>query len=176
MPVETCVALAHACPSGAITYERHDGGPREPAPPVNVLRILENGPYAVHGEIDLFGRTTVRATLCRCGLSANKPFCDNSHRAAGFAATGEPPTIESEPLENRAGTLQITPTKDGPLHVLGNLEICSGTGRTVLRTENAHLCRCGGSANKPFCDGSHVRIGFRSETPVVGSVAARPPE
>ncbi len=176
VPVETCVALAHACPSGAITYERHDGGPQEPTPPVNVLRIRENGPYAVHGEIDLSGRTTVRATLCRCGFSANKPFCDNSHRAAGFAATGEPPTIESEPLENRGGTLQIAPTKDGPLHVLGNLEICSGTGRTVLRTENARLCRCGGSANKPFCDGSHVRIGFRSETPVVGSVAARPPE
>jgi CDGSH-type Zn-finger protein len=50
--------------------------------------------------------------------------------------------------------------KDGPLEAEGSLEICSGTGRTVLRTVKTHLCRCGGSADKPFCDGTHKRIGF----------------
>ena len=52
----------------------------------------------------------------------------------------------------------------GPLKVRGPLEICSGTGRTVFRTQYAKLCRCGGSANKPFCDDTHLRIGFRSDT------------
>ena len=47
----------------------------------------------------------------------------------------------------------------------GNVEICSGTGRTVARTRSTRLCRCGASGNKPFCDGSHARIGFRSEQP-----------
>jgi CDGSH-type Zn-finger protein len=161
--VERCVAIAHDCPSGAITYERHDGGAQEAPPPVNVLRVRENGPYAFHAAIDLAGHGPVlRATLCRCGKSANKPFCDNSHREAGFSATGEPATIESGRLEARDGTLRVTPVVDGPLQVVGNLEICSGTGRTVLRTENVRLCRCGGSGKKPFCDGTHARIGFRS--------------
>jgi CDGSH-type Zn-finger protein len=42
------------------------------------------------------------------------------------------------------------------------MEIISGTGRVVARTVNARLCRCGGSATKPFCDGTHARIGLRS--------------
>ncbi len=164
VPVAHTVAIAHTCPSGAITYERHDGGPQETAPAVNELRIRENGPYAVHAASTLDGHPPMfRVTLCRCGQSANKPFCDNSHRKAEFVATGEPTTISSDPLENRRGGLHITPIADGPLEVLGNLEICSGTGRTVFYSQNCRLCRCGGSANKPFCDGTHARIGFRSE-------------
>jgi len=162
--LEKCVEIAHACPSGSITYVRHDGGPQEGPPPVNVLRVRENGPYAVHAAIDLAGNGPgFRATLCRCGKSANKPYCDNSHVKTGFVATGEPAAVESGPLEACDGTLCITPVADGPLHIKGNLEICSGTGRMVSRTESVRLCRCGGSANKPFCDGTHARIGFRSE-------------
>ncbi len=175
VPAETCVAIAHACPSGAITYERHDGGPQEAPPAVNVLRLRENGPYAVHAAVELAGYgPLLRATLCRCGKSANKPFCDNSHREAEFSASGEPATVESDPLETRDGTLRVTPVVDGPLQVAGSLEICSGTGRTVMRTENVRLCRCGGSSNKPFCDGTHARIGFRSETPTAAAQAGRP--
>ncbi len=45
------VALtARACPSGAITYERIDGGPQEAPPPVNLARVRENGPLALHAE------------------------------------------------------------------------------------------------------------------------------
>ena len=126
------MAIAHSCPSGAITYERHDGSPQETPPPINVLRVRENGPYAIHAAIDLAGHgSCLRATLCRCGKSANKPFCDNSHREAGFTATGEPATTELTPLETRDGTLHITPLPDGPLRVIGNLELCSGTGRAA---------------------------------------------
>jgi CDGSH-type Zn-finger protein len=161
--VEHCVRVAHGCPSGAITYERHDGGPPEAAPSVNVVRVRENGPYAVHAQIELPAGTELRATLCRCGKSSRKPYCDGSHAAAGFAATGEPATLASEPLAERGGPLTIDPIPNGPLHLTGNVEICAGTGRTVLRAQSARLCRCGGSANKPFCDGSHARIGFRTE-------------
>ena len=60
-------------------------------------------------------------------------------------------------LEVRDGPLAIDPQLDGPLQVRGNLEITSGTGRVVARVSTARLCRCGGSNNKPFCDGTHAR-------------------
>ncbi|MGD0674984.1 MAG: CDGSH iron-sulfur domain-containing protein [Polyangiaceae bacterium] len=164
MPAGELAALAQTCPSGAITYERLDGGPAEKAPPVNVARVRENGPIAIHAELHIEGHGTMfRATLCRCGASKNKPFCDGSHVAAGFVASGEPATQPSEPLAIRGGTLTVTPFSGGPLGLRGPIEICSGTGRTVTRTQRTALCRCGASANKPFCDGTHARIDFETE-------------
>jgi len=159
---EGSTQVAHNCPSGAITYERLDGGPEEAPPPVNTAHVRENGPLALSAELVVGGKAAgYRATLCRCGASKNKPWCDRSHVAAGFKASGEPATTEApSQLARRDGPLSITPTKNGPLEVSGSLEICSGTGRTVLRTQQTWLCRCGGSSNKPFCDGTHKKIGF----------------
>jgi CDGSH-type Zn-finger protein/uncharacterized Fe-S cluster protein YjdI len=161
--VERLVEIAHACPSGAIRYQRHDGVAEERAPQVNLLAVREAGPYAVRGALSIDGETGFfRATLCRCGASKNKPYCDGSHHEVKFSASGEPPTGQADMLEVRDGLLQIDPELDGPLQVRGNLEITSGTGRVVARVQQARLCRCGGSSNKPFCDGTHARIGFRS--------------
>ncbi|MBC7941117.1 MAG: CDGSH iron-sulfur domain-containing protein [Chitinophagaceae bacterium] len=163
MAAAALVAVAHNCPSGAIGYRRHDGGPEESAPPVNSLRVRENGPYAVHAELRIAGQDDgFRATLCRCGQSANKPWCDGSHVAAGFQASGEPATGAVDPLAQRDGPLAVIPLKDGPLQVQGSLELCAGTGRTVARTTQTRLCRCGQSRNKPFCDLSHVAAGFQA--------------
>lgn len=163
MSAEAIASIATSCPSGAIRYERHDGGPSEAAPEVNQLRTRENGPYAIHASIVLLGVADgFRATLCRCGLSRRKPWCDGSHAGGGFVATGEPVTVDTPALAARDGPLRVTPTLNGPLRVEGNLEICSGTGRTVSRVAEATLCRCGHSQNKPFCDGSHRRPGFEA--------------
>lgn len=160
---EELAALAQSCPSGAITYERLDGGPNEAPPRVNLARVRENGPIALHGELTIAGEAPrFRATLCRCGASQHKPYCDGSHTAAGFAASGEPSAQDSTPLAQRDGALAVTPLENGPLLVTGNLEIVSGTGRTINRVRKTALCRCGQSANKPYCDGSHTRVGFRS--------------
>ena len=162
MPVHALVEIAHACPSGAIRYQRKDGHGNESAPPVNLLSVRESGPYAVRAPIAMRGQNIgFRATLCRCGASKNKPFCDGSHHEIGFAATGEPATrADAATLAVRDGPLAIDPQTDGPLQVRGNLEVLSGTGRMVTRLTAAKLCRCGGSATKPFCDGSHAKIGF----------------
>jgi len=158
---EALVAVAHSCPSGAIRYQRHDGVGEESAPAVNQLRIRENGPYAVHAPLTVAGVADgYRATLCRCGQSNNKPWCDGSHVSAAFVASGEPRSGGVDPLALRDGPLDIVPLKNGPLRVTGNLEICAGTGRTVARTTEAKLCRCGQSKNKPFCDLSHLAAGF----------------
>ncbi len=159
--VEAVVAVAHNCPSGAIQYERHDGQPNEQPPLVNLINIRENGPLAIRAEIILDGKPLgYRATLCRCGASKNKPFCDNSHHNLPFIASGEPATLDTPALAARNGPVHVEPQPDGPLRIRGNIEICSGTGRTVKRSGGEALCRCGQSANKPFCDGTHKRVGF----------------
>jgi CDGSH-type Zn-finger protein/uncharacterized Fe-S cluster protein YjdI len=157
---EAIVRVAENCPSGAITYRRKDGGPAEAPPVVNTIRIRENGPLAINAEMAIDGKAVLRATLCRCGASARKPFCDGSHAKAGFTATGEPTIKESQPLAARNGPVTIAPQPNGPLRLDGNLEIVSGTGHTVDRVMRVFLCRCGHSQNKPFCDGSHKAAGF----------------
>jgi CDGSH-type Zn-finger protein len=161
---EALVEIAHACPSGAIRYQRKDGKPDESPPAVNLIAIRESGPYAFRGDLEIDGKSgTYRATLCRCGASKNKPYCDGSHHDVKFSATGEPAsTSQTEMLAVRNGPVSVDPLPDGPLQVRGNLEITSGTGRVVARLPQAKLCRCGASNTKPFCDGSHVRVGFKS--------------
>jgi CDGSH-type Zn-finger protein/uncharacterized Fe-S cluster protein YjdI len=158
---EAMVTVAHMCPSGAIQYTRKDGGDEEAKPPVNLVQLRENGPLGFRGDLKIDGHAIgMRATLCRCGASMNKPFCDGSHNAITFVGSGEPATRPSEPLTVRDGVVDIRPEPNGPLSVRGNVEICAGTGRTIDRVSRARLCRCGQSASKPFCDNSHERVGF----------------
>jgi len=168
MPVERLVDIAHACPSGAIQYRRKDGEPDEAPPPVNLVSVRESGPYAVRGALRLRGEPMgMRLTLCRCGASKNKPFCDGSHHDAGFVATGEPATgllgLPTAMPEVRDGWVDIEPEPNGPLQLRGPMEFISGTGRMVCRVAQARLCRCGGSQTKPFCDGSHATNGFSAD-------------
>ena len=148
----------------AIQYiPKGDTAPEAP-PPVNIVNIREDGPYGFRAPLEIGGEMIgFRATLCRCGASNNKPFCDGSHKGIGFRATGEPETRKSEALEVRDGPLEIQPPKNGPLQVTGNLEICAGTNRNVDRVTSVRLCRCGGSKTKPFCDNTHLKIGFKSD-------------
>jgi CDGSH-type Zn-finger protein len=53
---------------------------------------------------------------------------------------------------------------NGPLRITGNFVIKDAQGNTfdLAGRETISLCRCGQSANKPFCDGTHNRCGFQS--------------
>ena len=79
-----------------------------------------------------------------------------------FTASGEPASAKTDMLVSRDIILAVDPETDGPLRMRGNMELISGTGRVAARVTQARLCRCGGSANRPFCDGTHAKIGFRS--------------
>lgn len=78
------------CPTGALEFERIDTGEREvPASPTHVTAV-KHGPLYVRGDLAIVDeqgtviRRCTRVALCRCGESARKPFCDNTHRAIGF--------------------------------------------------------------------------------------------
>ncbi|MBZ5516608.1 MAG: CDGSH iron-sulfur domain-containing protein [Acidobacteriia bacterium] len=60
---------------------------------------------------------------------------------------------------------KVTVSKNGPLRVEGEITICDPEGRAfgLGGRTTVSLCRCGHSANKPFCDGSHNKVGFQSE-------------
>ena len=53
--------------------------------------------------------------------------------------------------------------RNGPVYFRGDLEIVTREGEVLLKDTRIALCRCGASENKPFCDGSHVRVGFAGD-------------
>lgn len=57
---------------------------------------------------------------------------------------------------------KITAMPNGPIYIHGNVEITLADGATAQETRLA-LCTCGASENKPFCDNSHLKIGYQSE-------------
>lgn len=63
-------------------------------------------------------------------------------------------------MEGKESLLKIKVLPNGPILVQGKVELTLADGTTVEK-ENPHFCRCGASNNKPYCDGSHVKIGFK---------------
>jgi CDGSH-type Zn-finger protein len=68
--------------------------------------------------------------------------------------------IQARPSQT---TVQIRCTQDGPYAVAGDITLTDHAGRPIELPDDGttvHLCRCGGSGNKPFCDGTHAIEGF----------------
>ena len=154
------------CPSGALHYEAKDGSTIEPTPETNRIVIWHNGPLQFHGDLAIEGAAVsieneYRATLCRCGASKNKPFCDNSHKAISFVAE-ELDTVKIEESAS-GGKLLITASAQGSLQIEGNFTIETEDGKVLYKGTKTALCRCGHSNRKPFCDGTHKTIGFDAE-------------
>lgn len=213
------------------------------------IKVSKNGPYLISGEIPIQKQVIIAdsdgtatewqpsteypsqkiCSLCRCGKSKNKPFCDGIHVKVGFDGTetageeaylNQPQEIEGPALKladiedvcasarfcHRAGgiwnlvpasgdsekkRIAIEETRDcpsgrlvildkkagkiiepnfaksigliedpamdvnGPIWVRGGIPVESADGRTYKIRNRVTLCRCGKSANKPFCDSSH---------------------
>lgn len=158
------------CPTGALQFIRNDGGSEEAIPEKNELTIIEDGPIYISGDIkikNLDGEVIAeetRVAMCRCGASNNKPYCDNSHIKAGFEAgcTYNPERLLLEETEDNGGELSVTIFPNAPFSIQGRYTL-SGEDQTVSTEKKMSFCRCGASANKPFCDGAHKAAGFQSD-------------
>jgi CDGSH-type Zn-finger protein/ferredoxin len=87
--VEAIIETVRSCPSGALSYSLGDADPPQDSRPPSIS-VTRNGPYAITGSVELPGQqwgegaSAEHYTLCRCGASKNKPFCDGSHWEAKF--------------------------------------------------------------------------------------------
>jgi uncharacterized Fe-S cluster protein YjdI len=80
-------------------------------------------------------------------------------KALKYIRTGEPAPASRPP---EPAVTVITLVTDGPLAVEGRVSVRTVRGEVVRAAERVVLCRCGGTRNQPFCDGSHLRVGFTS--------------
>lgn len=58
---------------------------------------------------------------------------------------------------------KIEPIPNGPYKITGSFTLYNEKGELISNEKEIYLCRCGGSKNKPFCDGTHNKIGFKSK-------------
>ena len=134
--------------------------------------------------------------LCRCGQSKNHPYCDGSHHHADWDPTltaGNIPLLENADLYDGPGVQladnteycvharfcmargtvwQLTEDSDNTeahdLAVHESMYCPSGrpNGTEYEQRNRVTLCRCGASANKPYCDGTHVTVHFQDHLPL----------
>ena len=90
--MEEIINTIRKCPSGALSYSIDDVEYRDQNERKPLVTVSKDGPYLITGGIDLIGDNTQFAegsskehyTLCRCGASTNKPFCDGVHKTINF--------------------------------------------------------------------------------------------
>jgi CDGSH-type Zn-finger protein len=88
--------MVSLCPSGRLAYAPAEGEPDVEPAFERHLALCRNGPILVRGGVRVESEdgepyeVRNRQTLCRCGRSANKPFCDGTHKRVGFEDPAEP--------------------------------------------------------------------------------------
>ena len=68
--------------------------------------------------------------------------------------------MEDQNKSNEKVNVKVIP--GGPLMIMGTCEVTLADGTTETKENRSTYCRCGASANKPFCDGSHKSIEWNS--------------
>lgn len=69
--------------------------------------------------------------------------------------------LNNEENDMNDSNVKVNVLENGPLIVKGNIEVTNSNGQTENRAKQTAFCRCGDSANKPYCDGTHVKSEFR---------------
>lgn len=197
------------------------------------ITVVKNGPYIVR-DLKNFRDSEERPlpvqpvmSLCRCGASRTKPYCDGSHTEISFIGEKDPHRVPGKVSEWKGKNITIvdntnvcsrhmscinnlpqvfeeenpdavnvkriidtirqcpsgaltykmggrhcqafkrepaiTIARNGPFKVVGAIRLKDDMKSEPACPEHYTLCRCGHSRNKPFCDGSHLEIGFKDD-------------
>lgn len=138
----------------------------------NVVQPQVDGPLRLEGEIEILAsdgsliKRCAETWLCRCGRSANKPFCDGSHSSTQFRDSVEIPSgYRPKAPETLAPGTQLTLIlkANGPIRCSGPMAVQNTAGLIAWSGNQASLCRCGHSRTRPFCDGTHRDIRFEAD-------------
>ena len=145
--------------------QKNHGAPRLLEVP-NESLVTNAGPLQLTGNLTLVHDDgTVQyanhLTLCRCGHSGSKPTCDDQHLEKEFLNPGKISEASEIAASQRPSKLTLSCIKDGPITFRGRLRLHNQFGQECVKMRGS-LCRCGQSASKPFCDGSHTRTGFKT--------------
>jgi CDGSH-type Zn-finger protein len=145
--------------------QKTKGAPRLLEVPNEAL-VSNAGPLQITGNITLVNEDgsiqyANHLSLCRCGSSKSKPTCDDSHLDAEFLHSGKIQEASDAAASDRASKITVSCIENGPITFRGRLRLHNHQGQECVKLRGA-LCRCGQSAKKPFCDGSHERTGFRT--------------
>ena len=141
----------------------------KPSYPGNTIMVRPDGPLICASESNVIVQDAEgnvlgqdkELALCRCGNSANKPFCDGSHKRSGFNAQQAFTDDKPEQGISTHGDLVITVKPNAMLLIKSPVTIFSRDGESVTQRSRGALCRCGQSAKKPFCDVTHKTCGFK---------------
>ena len=144
---------------------KNQGAPRLLEVPNEVL-VSNGGPLQITGNITLVhedGKVQYanHLSLCRCGHSRSKPVCDDQHVDMEFLHSGKIFEVSEITASSRPSKINISCIKDGPITFRGRIRMHNQFGQECVKMRGS-LCRCGQSASKPFCDGSHSRVGFQT--------------
>ncbi len=112
------------------------------------------------GTIDLCPSGALRYTRTAAAHDAQAQV--DAGVADALAEAGSEPAPPS--------SVTVTATANGPLEILGPVTVLSADGTVLREGSRMYLCRCGHSARKPFCDGSHSRLGFSDAAPAPDEV------
>lgn len=167
-PAEKVAEVVMRCPTGALHFERLEGGPEEPVPEENIITLNPDGPLYFRGNLEVYDPDKflfkdTRLSFCRCGQSTIMPFCNGFHIIADFKDDAILASESEAETPSTHGLLKIRLMANGPLLVSGPFLIKDAEGNASCHGDKASLCRCGGSKNPPFCDGTHKDIGFSTE-------------
>jgi len=128
------------------------------------LRITWSRRWCIHAGVCVMSPAVFEPGR-RPWIDATGARADSIARVVARCPTG---ALHCEPLEG--GPAEATPAanvirvaRHGPLYLHGDIEILDESGEVRLTDTRVALCRCGGSANNPLCDGSHLTRGFRDD-------------
>ncbi len=162
---EKLTTSARALDRWFMERRKNQGAPRLLEVPNEAL-ISNGGPLQISGNITLVhedGRVQYanHLSLCRCGHSRSRPVCDEQHVDMEFLHSGKISEVSEVAKTSRPSKITLSCVKGGPIKFRGRLRLHNQFGQECVKMRGS-ICRCGHSASKPFCDGSHSRVGFKT--------------